>query len=153
MFFTGQDRRYRAVQNHLAKVRLYAATIAVICFLGQVTSLAHFWLVQHVVCAEHGELIHSSEVAHAQPAAHELVDEGPADSIQAGTEDSNPVDDNHDHCLAVSERRKSCIVARTTWNIPPPPLAGAADSIVEGPPRVASLVPYLLLAPKTSPPA
>ena len=126
--------------------------VAVICFLGQVSNVAHFWLVQHVVCAEHGELIHTDKVAHAQPAGNDLVDKESTDSVRAGTESSDSAEDDHDHCLAVSERRKSCTVAPTTWKPPSPPLVEEAVSIAASPLRV-SLIPDLQLAPKTSPPA
>jgi hypothetical protein len=115
--------------------------------------MAHFWMVQHVVCTEHGDLVHASEaVGPVQPAVREIVDSQQADSVSASTEGSSAIDDNHDCCMALTERRKSSPVARTSWDVPPPPPARVALTTVEGASPLASQVPFLRLAPKTSPP-
>jgi hypothetical protein len=120
----------------------------VLCALAYLGSAAHFALVQHETCAEHGETIHAGEV-HAQGPAE--VESSFADSRIARTSQAAPVSHGAEaHCAHAFFRREA----------PPPPegvVLSAQVSPTSGVVLVAdAVVPEpverLHLAPKSSPP-
>jgi hypothetical protein len=133
-----------------ATKRALTIVVAVFSLLAQATSFAHLLLVRHEVCLEHGELIHASE-ADGEHLLRVPRDRGTQYAIvEAGV--TAEVRHAHDHCDALSERRKSPFYL-------PPRLSGAlppAASVLmmggaEAPPRLYGAA-LLLLAPKNSPP-
>ena len=130
-----------------ALLRRVTVWVGLLCLYAQFASALHMLLVEHVRCAEHGELIHANGDKHEDhdSASRELSSSGPTIGVS-----SRHADHGHDHCLTCSERRKLALlppmlpelrapedrfaVLATGWDAPFPSL------------RIYSL------APKTSPP-
>ena len=128
--------------------RLLALPLVVLCALAYLGSAAHFALVQHETCAEHGETIHAGEV-HARGPAE--VEKSFADSRIVGTRQLARVSHGAEtHCAHTFFRREA----------PPPPKGEVVSvelSATSGPTRAADVVlpepvERLRLAPKCSPP-
>jgi hypothetical protein len=131
-----------------AWLRPVLAAVAWLCLGTQLSAVTHFLIVEHVQCAEHGELIHAHEQHHegdesayrdAPPASQHFTPSGKAD------------DHGHDHCLVSSERRESAVPASA-----PATLASTSVHAAFFPQSFAELVfveRVYAFAPKTSPPA
>jgi hypothetical protein len=124
-----------------APLRFTAALLCILSLFGHLGAVAHQLFEEHVVCAEHGELIHADD-AHAS--------NEPASERAAWR--AKPGDDAHDHCWAPAHRDDDCVDVQATLPVfehgPPAHTAGSL------PPRVTSLasIAVLSLAPKQSPP-
>lgn len=122
--------------------------VGLLCLFGQFSSALHMVLVEHVRCAEHGELVHVDGDQHADhdgTAHRERSPGGPA--ISSSSTDS---DHGHDHCLICSERRKLALLPAAVPELRAPEggdalLALCPDASIHTP-RIYSY------APKTSPP-
>lgn len=134
--------------RNLRRPRLLALPLVVLCALAYLGSAAHFALVQHETCAEHGETIHAGEV-HARGPAE--VEKSFADARIARTSQVATVSHGAEaHCAHTFFRREA----------PPPPEGGVVSaelSAMSGPTLVADEVlaepvERLRLAPKSSPP-
>ncbi len=140
-------RSERHLPGSTHRPRLLALPLAVLCVLAYAGDMAHFTLVQHATCLEHGEVIH--------------VGEGPARAVEhssagAGvrlTRASVAAVAPHDaelHCAHTFLRREG----------PPPPakvlLAVEAPATLGPAPKAGQVHPEpvarLRLAPKSSPP-
>lgn len=116
--------------------------VAVVCLLGQASTLAHRFLVQHATCAEHGDSVHVAAAGSALPGASFAREAG----LRAALVDEG---DQHEHCAAADSRASA---PRLT----PDPACEQVHSrcvallATEAGLRVA--VPPYLIAPKTSPP-
>lgn len=130
-----------------AALRALASLVALLLTLSSLGQVAHFALVPHAICAEHGELVELSERAshvaasHAEPASND------------GTRAAAPEQvSEHDHCQVLARgQREQALPASPAARILPP--ASVAAELAWAPqtagfPRVSAL----LLAPKTSPP-
>jgi hypothetical protein len=125
-------------------LRLSGACVAVVCIAMQLLGAAHGALVEHVRCAEHGELVHADGVeSHAAP----RVGSESAGEQVSGAGESHP----HEHCSFFAEQRR-------------PALVGPASTLVAAEALHATRLPVVApanpggkavyeLAPKTSPPA
>lgn len=109
--------------------------------------LVHFALVQHVVCADHGELVHESAAPHAAPqATAERSDKsGPAVHADAVAHD-------HEHCSFAATSREALALP------PAHAVLTLASATSSEPIRAFSTAAapgeaLFRLAPKTSPPA
>jgi len=112
--------------------------LALLCLLGQLWTVVHLSVVQHVTC-EHGELIELSPGTGTQ-ASDESI------SAQAfGAEPS----DCHDHCLLNASRRDGPLVSRATALVTRLVLA-LPDLATRAAPLPS--IPLILAAPKASPP-
>ena len=141
----------RHLPGKLHRPRLLALPFVVLCALAYAGSMAHFALVQHATCLEHGEVIHVGEgEAHAQPQA---VEDSSAQSGVRITQASAKVMASHDaeaHCAHTFLRRKGLT--------PPVELLLPVEALaVAGPAALvdqlhAEPVARLRLAPKSSPP-
>lgn len=110
--------------------------------------LMHFALVQHVVCSDHGELVHqsASHEAHAERAdAGQEQGQGPALHADAGAHD-------HEHCAFAATTREALAL--------PPPHAVVTIGATARSAQLTAITSDALccdalfrLAPKTSPPA
>jgi hypothetical protein len=128
-----------------APLRALATLVAVLVGLSSFGQFAHFLLVPHAICAEHGELLELNEqdehaVSHVNASA-----EGSEHAATALVEE-------HDHCQVLARgQREQAEPTPATFA-----LSTCADSAEElaivGGAAVVSLVPALSLAPKTSPP-
>ena len=111
--------------------------------LGQV---AHFLLIPHAICAEHGELLEL-----ASSSAREATAASPSDvgRVQLTRTDA---DSAHEHCQLVARRERERLVTA------PPALeisAAGPSKLVRVPAPVTPPGPSIsqwLVAPKTSPP-
>jgi hypothetical protein len=128
----------------VARRRPLLAALAVALVGAQGVSLAHFAIVKHAYCAEHGEIIElRAEPAH--PGGHTHA--GKLPGLYAAYDSS---ESGHDHCLASAHRRDAAIS--------PPACAitlnhGGLSAL---PPSIAwspSSPDRFRLAPKQSPPA
>jgi hypothetical protein len=119
--------------------------LAVLALAGQLGSFAHLVLVQHVSCADHGELIEVAPQNAIVAARTELS--GPAVRASAT---SDPLH-GHDHCTLSPLRRDHLHrIGQSSHALAPlesasPPAHGR---IVVTAPKLA----LFLLAPKNSPP-
>ncbi len=138
-----RHRRQRGRSATALSLRLLAAVLAGLLGLSSLGEIAHFLLVPHAICADHGELIevsgHAAQHAEApspEPQVAPLSDEG------AG----------HDHCdLLASQQRPLALPAIAPVAIVPAS-AGTLIAIAGGQTSLWPLPP-LALAPKTSPPS
>ena len=113
--------------------------LAVIFVAGQLGGAVHNLLVSHVVCLEHGDVIHSSAVAERVPVSPHR---GIAASPVRGHE--------HDVCLIALHRRDRVAQTAPAMALAPAP----AQRPQSAPPRVVPppSARRFELAPKTSPP-
>lgn len=144
-------RSERHLPGKLHRPRLLALPFVVLCALAYVGNVAHFALVQHATCLEHGEVIHVGEgEAHAPPHA---VEEASAQSGVRVTQASAEATASHD-----SEAHCAHTVLRREGLAPPAELLLPVEALaIAGPaPLVDQLHPEpvarLRLAPKSSPP-
>jgi len=141
---TSKERRQRSgVRQGL----VYA--FAGLVLASQFSSLAHQLLVQHAVCAEHGELVD----VHAGVARHSSIDRTAGNEASVSTGDSAVVGAEADeHCAALAHRRDQAAGPQRAETL----TFVAADEKLT-PPRVDAHRPpqvvQLRLAPKQSPPA
>lgn len=138
-----QSRRRRSATR--GTLRALATLVAALVGLSSLGQFAHFFLVPHAVCVEHGELLELDEqeshaASHASP--------GSDQSAHAESE----LAPEHEHCqlLARGQREQA---------EPTPPAVAvlpAAAAVLTVPLLARSVVfdavPPLTLAPKTSPP-
>jgi hypothetical protein len=128
---------------------LYWAILAS-CLALQLSGTIHLALVQHAICAEHGEAMdvgdgHGHLATAAKPAAARAVG-----GVYAGAGE-NPASDAHHHCPLDEDRNTHALVVYAA-------LVGPQVAVPALPPphaQLAKLAPreLQLLAPKTSPPA
>ena len=127
--------------------------LAIVCAALQLGVAAHFFLVQHALCAEHGDLVHADS-PHASQVASERAAEAQTNApvLQTG----QALDDahEHDHCLQSNARGRSVIEAREGRLTEAPRAASVPiHAVVRSPePRALRSLKLLLLAPKNSPP-
>lgn len=126
--------------------RFSAAGVALLCLAAQIGSLAHLVLVPHESCPEHGEAVHAG--THT-PAADRAAT-GARDILAVQADDGPGEDDEHHHCLFVTERRKATTAVDVVQAT-----AVLTDAAGAEPAAVADSVGRAVyrLAPKTSPPA
>lgn len=126
----------------LLVVRALGAVVAALLALGQLASLGHLLLVQHTVCAEHGDMHHGDavEAPRASQAAGIALEQGSPSSLV-----------EHDHCDGW---------VRVPQHVAHDSLATAAPALVDAPlaadlgatSAVAAPIALLALAPKLAPP-
>jgi hypothetical protein len=115
-----------------------------LCLVAQLSDAAHMLLVEHVRCAEHGELTHAPE-SHARLQGETHRAGGPIVTPGAAL-----ADDEHDHCLICSDRRKLALVLPAVPVVHAP---GAGQAVAR--PGYVAWIPAqrtYSFAPKTSPP-
>lgn len=129
--------------------RVGAALTAFAYLLGWMLVLAHNVTEQHVVCLEHGDLVHAGEDGHGDHADVSADDAEPRDSIAA-----YPTHDDHEHCAIGPFHRDEDDLAVAS-------LSASIDTVdvpswenvleLQQAPRPPP-ISILSLAPKTSPP-
>lgn len=128
-------------------LRVLATWLSLLLTASALGQTAHFLLVPHTICAEHGELLELGETpAHAARATDEAATQGSSVSSAPSAAAE------HDHCqvLARGQRQQALPRAAAIAVLPAAPavrLARLAERQVEPRPLAA-----LALAPKTSPP-
>jgi hypothetical protein len=124
--------------------RLVAALLVVGAGTAPVFSSWHEVMVQHVRCAEHGELTHVT-AAHTHRAA-------PGRGLSVQSEDSPTPSDEHRHCdeaCVVRGGGAAAVVRAVARYTPPQAPVRAVDRVMARPGRTF----LLASAPKTSPPS
>jgi hypothetical protein len=136
----------RRIQLSERAARVLLALVAS-ALLALPAQLAHFLLVRHVVCAEHGELVHAGPGAERPAARVGAERRTPGVALRAAA-----VGHEHEHCAFASAARDGLAVGRQRAIVAAAALPVAALSsarpLLQGP-RVV----LFRLAPKTSPPA
>ena len=126
--------------------RLLAWPLVVVCGLAYLGSLAHFFLVRHRTCLEHGEVVHGAG-AEARVSAVGLE---PSEGVRIARADAAvAVDEADAHCGQVLLRR-SVSLPGVTWEAGPAPVDRATGPRAPG--VGVEPVARLRLAPKNSPP-
>jgi hypothetical protein len=129
-------------------LRTSAVLLGILALLAQGTQLGHMLLVEHAICAEHGELVHGEAHQAVEPWALDAA-AGQSMALRPGfaAEQAHA----HEHCGTASERRDAVASAALT------PLGLVRLDLIVAPPAELSPHPrpraQLSLAPKTSPPA
>jgi hypothetical protein len=121
-----------------------------ICLLLQLGEAAHFVLVRHAICAEHGDAIHVARTpgpgAHARSVGRER------DRGLAVSSDERAPGDSHEHCPFTPHRARRALVAQAeSERSMDAQLTAAAPP--HSTPACSSPSALRLIAPKTSPPA
>jgi hypothetical protein len=112
--------------------------------LGQV---AHFLLIPHAICAEHGEFLELT-----RPSIEVASTESASDAGRAQLTSSN-VDTGHEHCQLMARREREQLLQGTAA---PEILPAESRALAPVAPPVAASAEGIsrwLVAPKTSPPA
>ncbi|MBX3128592.1 MAG: hypothetical protein KF718_17855 [Polyangiaceae bacterium] len=126
--------------------RALAVCVVALVALGQLNALGHTWLVQHTVCAEHGDVHH--EVSAGPPSSSAT----PAPAVQVTvTAGGASAGADHEHCdgwvrlpqpLAPPEPRLSAELGSQSQSMPRAPARA----------EHALSIPLLAVAPKLPPP-
>ena len=148
---SGSSRANRKT-SPLRRLPLRALAALFVCFLASSSlgEIAHFLLVPHAVCEEHGELLELQDASKRVAAgSHDSDTEHGAGHDEGG--DSGRAD-GHDHCQLLARRdTQQAVVALAQLEITP---AGESEVTAPLQPSLdqAASFPLLLAAPKTSPP-
>lgn len=137
------ERGRAATSPALRALATFVALLLTLSALGQV---AHFLLVPHAICAEHGELLELSERSAHTSAAH--VDHGSERDARLVERDLAAP---HDHCEVLARgQREQILPVSHAFEVAPAALQSAPVAIRQEPAR--AVLAALSLAPKTSPP-
>ena len=124
-----------------AAARIATSVVAVVGLLGgQLSAVAHEVLVEHVRCAEHGELVHVGDEAGGDALAFGVTRDAPPEASPHA---------RHEHCGVTLAEAASALLARRSSlarNEAHRPLLAFAEITY-------ATAPVHVLAPKTSPPS
>lgn len=132
----------------LRRPRLLALPLVLVCTLAYLGSAAHFFLVQHDTCLEHGEMLHAARGEQGEALKRALPSF--ADERLTRTDAQVSVHGADAHCTHVFLRRVVQPSVGMTLLPEAPVVSGPGlevDSVAVEPP-----VAWLRLAPKSSPP-
>ncbi|MGZ3460617.1 MAG: hypothetical protein ACXU86_19185 [Archangium sp.] len=128
--------------------RLLALPLVMLCVLAYLGSAAHFLLVQHSTCLEHGDMLHGAGAEQGDAPAQ--VRPSFVDKRVTRTDAKVSGHDEDAHCAYVFLRRvvppSAGVMLSPEAPVPPVRVLGAEHVAVEPP------VAWLYLAPKSSPP-
>ncbi|HEY3447546.1 MAG TPA: hypothetical protein VGK67_14420 [Myxococcales bacterium] len=134
-----------STKGRLAR-RVSASGLACALVLLQFFGLAHYFLVSHEICPEHGESLHAHKGAGSLSPALAQV----AHPAIAGSNAEGPGEFDHEHC-SVFLRRRNPALPGPTLGIAEPQAAATFEIVAAA--RDASVsVAVLFFAPKGSPP-
>jgi hypothetical protein len=129
--------------------RLLALPLVALCAVVYAGSAAHFALVQHSTCLEHGEVIHSDE--GGMPAQPQRLEPSSTDERVTPTSQGPRLGHGAEaHCTHTFLRRESLLPA--AWCLPTPEALGESSRILGLEQLPLEPVARLRLAPKSSPP-
>ncbi|RLB50419.1 MAG: hypothetical protein DRJ42_18880 [Deltaproteobacteria bacterium] len=132
------------VESVQARSQWAGAVMACLLLAGLAAGQVHRLEVIHVVCAEHGELVHARHDGRAADAAPAPT------SVPSFGRGSGPAD-AHEHCDLVFDRRDPVVAGDSVASLAVPETAGITVLAVGATEEAASPAPYLI-APKASPP-
>ena len=144
-----RDVRKPTKRARPARLRALVLLVASLNLLGLVSNFAHFLLVRHTVCPEHGELIHAGEPGH-EVARSAPEREGKQPGVGAA---ATAASHGHDHCALLSDRRERLALRPHSPSVVPPHETELLAATWTRKSLHAYSVPLLFLAPKNSPPA
>ncbi|MDH4283231.1 MAG: hypothetical protein OEV36_11305 [Myxococcales bacterium] len=139
------DVRHQTARSPLILRLCARLTIAALLFVG--SQSGHLMLIEHVRCAEHGELAHGTAVHH--PATPE-----PSNGVRSvALPDHRPADAGaHEHCALTADRREA-ILQIDHAGVAAARLREERMRAPEGHDRDLRTGARFRIAPKTSPPA
>ena len=140
-------RRQRGRKATSSWLRLLAACVALVLTAGALSQAAHFLLVPHVICAEHGELLEVDERApHAAREHAAATEDRPSASAPEAVAE-------HEHCQVLLRGQRE----RALPEAPSAELAslttGRRAPVFVASDGLRGSLQTLALAPKTSPPS
>jgi hypothetical protein len=141
---TKQAERRRSTSIGLRALCVLVTLLLAGSALGQV---AHFLLIPHAICAEHGEFL---ELASSDARAVSAASTSDVDRTQLTRTDADAA---HEHCQFVARREREQLVtgAPALEISPAPPRALVLVTAPAAPPGQS--ISRWLVAPKTSPPS
>ncbi|OJT20656.1 hypothetical protein BO221_30255 [Archangium sp. Cb G35] len=142
------SRHHRQEPALYRRPRLLALPLVLLCVLAYLGSAAHFVLVQHAACLEHGDMVH--EASGEQGEARLAVRESFEDERITRTDAQVSVHGADAHCAHVFLRRVVQFPAGVMLPPEAPVLPGQVLEVVSV--AVEPQVAWLHLAPKSSPP-
>jgi hypothetical protein len=131
------------------QARVQAGCAALLLVAAQASSVGHFLLAPHVVCPEHGELVHADALAQA----HAPVDTAAPvrGATIAAAHDNREAEHADEHCTALGARREHAIVGSAAPCLSAALAdAGSAPALADGAHHDARA--RYDVAPKQSPP-
>jgi len=139
-----QAERRRSTSIGLRALCVLVTLLLAASSLGQA---AHFWLIPHAFCAEHGELL---ELANSNARVVSAARPSDVDRTQLTRTDADAA---HEHCQLVARREREQLVtgAPALEISPAPPRALVLVTAPVTPPDES--ISRWLVAPKTSPPS
>ena len=129
--------------------RCLQALVSLLCVLSLFSSTAHMFLVEHVLCAEHGEWVHSTDHHGAggdDIHSPRVKNTGVGPVLHASAEPEH----NHDHCLLCFERTKWVELVSVLDT--PPETHGHTQTLTRERSILCHGLAVYAFAPKTSPP-
>jgi hypothetical protein len=140
---------YRS-QRSASRPRLLALPLVALCAVVYLGSAAHFALVQHATCLEHGEVLHLDEGGSAAQQSQRSEASFTDERIASASQRARIGHGAEAHCSHASLRRESLIPAAWYLSAPDPQAESSRsptqDLLLPEP------VARLRLAPKSSPP-
>jgi len=124
--------------------RAFTGTLTTLLVALQLGGVAHFLLVQHETCPEHGELVHGRHNHQLGPSASPSSTSGVRESA------ASPGESEHSHCLVSLHQRTRALSApvQEILHLVMGEVQPALRALEAPPPSV----PVLSVAPKGSPP-
>jgi hypothetical protein len=142
------SRLHRQEPALYRRPRLLALPLVLLCVLAYLGSAAHFVLVQHAACVEHGDMVH--EASAGQGEAQLKVRESFEDERITRTDAQVSVHGADAHCAHVFLRR---VVQPSAGAMLSPEAPVLSEQVLEAHSvAVEPQVAWLHLAPKSSPP-
>jgi hypothetical protein len=140
------QRRSRQATSGLWRV--LATLVALLLTASSLGQVAHFLLVPHAICAQHGELLELQEQrAHLQAAQH--PDESDKKLAHASTQEAASA---HDHCQVLARGQREQSLPPAPPSTLHPLLFAEFITISAAQVGAAKALTLLSQAPKTSPP-
>jgi hypothetical protein len=127
-------------------IRVQAAVTALVFVLSSLIGLVHEATTRHVVCAEHGELMHGALETAERAAA------GAPAQLGATRDPAIPGAHGHEHCSLTSTIHNVRVEPRPPALVPAPPVISDVGDAAPRAQRHRGDLVYRT-APKTSPPA
>jgi hypothetical protein len=124
-----------------------ATLVALLLTASSLSQVAHFLLVPHAICAEHGELLELTESPARVIAARAHDGDTETQAKAAGTEAAE-----HDHCQIFARSQRQQVWPPAPAVAVAPAVASARSGCVPTDATGNAVLPRLLVAPKTSPP-
>lgn len=125
-----------------------AASLALLLTASSLGEIAHFLLVPHAICAEHGELV---ELSSGSEHASERHAEAEPPTYDTGPSASSEELASHDHCELLASGQRQLALPPASVVALVPATTSSSLALVEISAAQESLSP-LSFAPKTSPP-